>query len=46
MIVQESEDLKETIARLNERLDEPLATVSTVTGAGAGRVPAPHEIKT
>ena len=32
VIVQESKDLKETIARLNERLDEPFVTVNTVTG--------------
>ncbi|MBQ9576236.1 MAG: hypothetical protein IJV11_05090 [Muribaculaceae bacterium] len=32
VIVQESKDLRETIARLNERLDEPFATVNTVTG--------------
>ena len=48
VIVQESKDLKEIIARLNERLDEPFVTVNTVTGdkgikTGAGRVPAPHE---
>ena len=29
---QESKDLKEIIARLNERLDEPFVTVNTVTG--------------
>ena len=48
VIVQESKDLKDIIARLNERLDEPFVTVNTVTGdkgikTGAGRVPAPHE---
>ena len=32
MIVQESKDLRETIARLNERLDEPFVTAGTVTG--------------
>ena len=32
VIVQESKDLKEIIARLNERLDEPFVTVNTVTG--------------
>ena len=32
VIVQESKDLKETIARLNERLNEPFVTVNTVTG--------------
>ena len=32
VIVQESKDLRETIARLNERLDEPFVTVNTVTG--------------
>ena len=31
-IKQESKYLKETIARLNERLDEPFVTVNTVTG--------------
>ena len=31
-IKQESKDLKEIIARLNERLDEPSVTVNTVTG--------------
>ena len=31
MIVQESKDLKEIIARLNERLDKPFVTVNTVT---------------
>ena len=31
-IKQESKDLKEIIARLNERLDEPFITVNTVTG--------------
>ena len=29
---QESKDLKEIIARLNERLDEPFVTAGTVTG--------------
>lgn len=32
MIVKESKDLKEIIARLNERLDEPFVTAGTVTG--------------
>ena len=32
VIVQESKDLKEIIALLNERLDEPFVTVNTVTG--------------
>ena len=32
VIVQESKDLKDIIARLNERLDEPFVTVNTVTG--------------
>ena len=32
VIVQESKDLKEIIARLNERLDEPFVTFNTVTG--------------
>ena len=32
MIVQENKDLRETIARLNERLDEPFVTAGTVTG--------------
>ena len=32
VIVQESKDLRETIARLNERLDEPFVTAGTVTG--------------
>ena len=32
LIKQESKDLKEIIARLNERLDEPFVTVNTVTG--------------
>ena len=32
VIVQESKDLRETIARLNERLDEPFVTINTVTG--------------
>ena len=32
VIVQESKDLKEIIARLNERLDEPFVTAGTVTG--------------
>ena len=32
VIVQESKDLKEIIARLNERLDESFVTVNTVTG--------------
>jgi hypothetical protein len=31
-IKQDSKDLKEIIARLNERLDEPFVTVNTVTG--------------
>ena len=31
VIVQESKDLRETIARLNERLDEPFVTAGTVT---------------
>ncbi len=29
---RESKDLKDIIARLNERLDEPFVTVNTVTG--------------
>ncbi len=29
---QESKDLKDVIARLNERLDEPFVTAGTVTG--------------
>ncbi len=32
MITQESKDLNEILARLNERLDEPFVTVDTVTG--------------
>ena len=32
-IKQERNDLKDTIARLNERSDEPLVTAGTVTGA-------------
>ena len=32
-IKQERNDLKDTIARLNERSDEPLVTADTVTGA-------------
>lgn len=32
VIVQESNDLRETIACLNERLDEPFVTINTVTG--------------
>jgi len=32
VIVQESKDLKDIIARLNERLDEPFVTAGTVTG--------------
>ena len=32
LIVRESKDLKEIIARLNERLDEPFVTAGTVTG--------------
>ena len=32
VIVQESKDLKEIIARLNERLDEPFVTAGAVTG--------------
>ena len=32
VIVQENKELKEIIARLNERLDEPFVTVNTVTG--------------
>ena len=32
IIVQENNDLRETIARLNERLNEPFVTVNTVTG--------------
>ena len=32
VIAQESKDLKDIIARLNERLDEPFVTVNTVTG--------------
>ena len=32
VIVQENKELKETIARLSERLDEPFVTVNTVTG--------------
>ena len=32
VIVQESKDLKEIIACLNERLDEPFVTAGTVTG--------------
>ncbi len=31
-IKQDRSDLKEIIARLNERLDEPFVTVNTVTG--------------
>ena len=31
-IKQERNDLKDTIARLNERLDEPFVTAGTVTG--------------
>ena len=32
VIAQESKDLKDIIARLNERLDEPFVTAGTVTG--------------
>ena len=32
VIVQESKDLRETIARLNERLDETFVTINTITG--------------
>ena len=32
VIVQESKELKEIIARLNERLDQPFVTVNTITG--------------
>ena len=32
VIVQENKALRETLARLNERLNEPFVTVSTVTG--------------
>ena len=32
MILKCSEDLREIIARLNERWDEPFVTVNTVTG--------------
>ena len=32
VIVQESKELKEIIARLNERLDEPFVTAGIVTG--------------
>ena len=32
VIVQMSKDLKYIIARLNERLDEPVVTINTVTG--------------
>ena len=32
VIVQENKELKEIIARLSERLDEPFVTVNTVTG--------------
>ena len=32
VIVQENKALRETIARLNERLNEPFVTVNTVTG--------------
>ena len=32
VIIQENKELKEIIARLNERLDEPFVTVNTVTG--------------
>jgi len=32
VIVQENNDLRETLARLNERLNEPFVTVNTVTG--------------
>ena len=32
IIVQENNDLRETLARLNERLNEPFVTVNTVTG--------------
>ena len=32
VIVQENKELKEIIARLNERLDDPFVTVNTVTG--------------
>ncbi len=31
-VKQESKDLKDIIARFNERLDEPFVTVNTVTG--------------
>ena len=32
VIVQENKTLRETLARLNERLNEPFVTVNTVTG--------------
>ena len=32
IIIQENNDLRETIARLNDRLNEPFVTVNTVTG--------------
>ena len=32
VIIQENKELKEIIARLSERLDEPFVTVNTVTG--------------
>ena len=32
VIVQENKEMKETIARLSERLDEPFVTINTVTG--------------
>ena len=32
VIIQENAELRETIKRLNERLDEPFVTVNTVTG--------------
>ena len=32
VIVQENKALRETLARLNERLNEPFVTVNTVTG--------------
>ena len=32
IIVQENKDLRETLVRLNERLNEPFVTVNTVTG--------------
>ena len=32
VIIQENKELKEIIARLSERLDEPFVTAGTVTG--------------